>query len=173
MTRRPGRGFDDAQAEAFATALANGETLPRAAAFAGVGRKQGLAWFALEEMRSRVSELKASRSTVTTVSPAWIAEQLKINALEARSGREYVTVNKQGAQVTCSSPPDYKSSNHALMLLYQLVTKDASVFAGGIPLPTDVKTPKDMNAHITRFLSARSSDEEPIVVAADESETLQ
>ncbi len=124
LTRRPGDAFDCYQVERFVQERAAGHSVPVSADRAGVSRSTGLSFEAEEAVRERLRELRAGTQTTCTVSLAWICEQLKKNAVDSREGEE----------------PNFKASNEALKLLYEIVTdpkNDPKLSGLGTGLPMD------------------------------------
>jgi hypothetical protein len=142
LTRRAGEPFDEGQVEDFVQARANGSSVKVSAGHAGIGYDAAKTLEGSPEVRERLRELRAGTQTLTTVSAAWICEQLKVNVERARDCEQY------------------KSSNEALKLLYEIVTKDSSVLSGiGHALPAGAD---EMRSELRRRLSA--STQEPAIV---------
>lgn len=163
-TRRAGQAFDAFEAEQYAQARASGQTIGVSATSAGVGLAAAKTLEKDPEVRSRIAELREGSKTITTVSPAWILEQLKINALESREGREYTTINKAGEQVEVTSAPNYKASNEALQMMYEIIKTDDSILnglGGGLPAGS-----KAMMQEIQKRLSAPAP--QPIIITQHE-----
>lgn len=141
-TRRPGHPFDAFEVEEYAQSRAAMCTIAISAQQAGIGMTVAKRLEKDEAVRTRIQELRSGTKTTTTVSPAWILEQLKQNALEARDAGQF------------------KASNEALKLAYELVSSDAGILQGvAEKLPSSTK---DLRATLRGLLT--SSSQEPINV---------
>lgn len=137
--RAAGQPFDDGRVEDYARARAKGDTIGQAGDAAGVGKTVAMRWQQAQPVIDRIRELRAGQETGHTVSVAWIVNELRINAQEARM----------------TDPPQLKSSNESLKLLYDIVTKDKGMLGDlGQALP---KVARDMREELTRRLSASST----------------
>lgn len=113
--RRPFSVFDDAAVEDFCKARASGQTISAAAQHACVSRSRGITLSKDPEVNDRIRELRDGSNQIVTVSVAWVIGQLQKNATEAA---------KVG---------QFKPSNDALELLYEIVTKNKE-FGQGLRL---------------------------------------
>lgn len=117
-TRRPGEAFCDRRIEDYAQARSLGKSIKGARDAAGVGEALAKTWEMSPEVRRRRDELATGSQVTVTVSPAWIIEQLKVNAQRAQEDGKY------------------KDSNDALELLWDLMKTDPAVLthvAGALP----------------------------------------
>lgn len=156
------------EVEQYAACRASGQTIGVSATSAGIGSTAAKTLEKSPAVRDRISELREGSKTTSTVSAAWILEQLRVNALEAREGRAYTTVDRQGNPVEVTSPPNYKASTDALELMYQIITTNEGVLNGiGTNLPRDEK---GLRAELRKRLSGGGAPPviATIVAPADE-----
>lgn len=146
LTRRAGQQFDDVQVEDYAQSRAAGATIAVASQHAGFGVQRGKTLEQKPEVRDRIHELRQGKRTLTTVSPAWILEQLKQNAVDSGTAAREAEGRDAAAL--------FKASNDALELCYDIVTTNEGVLNNiGESLP---RAPLEMRAELRKRLSANS-----------------
>ena len=130
--REPGGAFSSLEREQYAKARARGDTITAASAAAGISSSTGTSFEKHEQMRKRISELRQGAETFIGVSNAWVINQLKRNAEEARD---------QGA---------FKASNESIHLIYKIMNENKDVASQmARALPPNV-TPKQLKSELTK-----------------------
>lgn len=146
LTRRAGHAFDDVTVEEFAQSRAGGATIAIAAQHAGIGMAKAKTLEASSEVAERKRELRGGQKTLTTVSPAWVLEQLRKNAEDSAT-----QAREEGRKDAAAL---FKASNDALELCYEIVTTDPTILSGiGSALPTGSN---ELRAELRKRLSANN-----------------
>lgn len=132
--RDPGAPFDDLAREEYAKARAKGGSIKASAQMAGVEPATGTEFEKHPEMRARIRELRSGAETFVGVSVGYILQELRRNVDIARENNQL------------------KSSNEALKMMYDIISKDASVMhdaARALPPDTD---PRKLKAKLLATL---------------------
>lgn len=119
--RDPHGPFDDLAREQFAQERAKGRTIKQAAQVSGIALTTASQFAKDERMYERIRELRQGADQFVGVSVAWVLQQLRKNAEEAR-------------EVSA-----FKASNEAIGMIYKIISEDKSVASNmARTLPADV-----------------------------------